>query len=136
MHLAVSILLAIVMAAQSALGCCRHNAPDCTTSEVSTREKVQVAKGCCKGTAKDEPAERPSQTPQAPCQVQCHGICQFLPVEKQQVEQPVASWFEFVSPENEPAIYLSLLERRHEELGIHGGSPQLRLHLLLQLLLI
>ena len=117
-------LMAILLAAHSAFGCCWHHA----------HAYDGLPNACCNHNDHDGLPDEP------PCDVEkeCEGTCQYVAAEKVRVDHlGDAGWAVFVVPNVTFAesTFSSLVRSRESFCPIDSGPP-LRLHLLHQLLLI
>ena len=80
MHAIQSTLMASLLLIQAMLGLCWHPSRDCACLESSVST---VTVGCCndqcEGTRDEEPCN---------CQLECSGICTFIPPEKTRIDSP------------------------------------------------
>jgi hypothetical protein len=118
-------LMAILLAAHAAFGCCWHHA--------HARESVAAAPGCCSHHHDSDDHSQP------PCnsQDQCEGTCQYVAPEKVRLDDAKSLiWMELEAPT------VTFADRHIQNATRDGGYcpidflPPLRLHLLHQLLLI
>ncbi len=139
MHAFLSNLTAVLLVVHAMIGCCHH--PWHCEVECAAAAPVSLCAvafpccdQCCESYDESEPPAEPCD-----CELECQGVCTYLPTEKTQIDvSPADTAFDL------PAAIPALLDghlaaARLSRVLAHTldeSPPPLRLHLLHQILLI
>jgi hypothetical protein len=135
MRIAFTSVLAASLLIHAALGCCRHCAQetcDCDHAPIS----LAMESACCHdhhdsahkhGHEKHDPCKRHST---------CHGMCNYLPAQKSQTGKILSLVPVHITLETATADGVRLAGYHDAELTGRPFQPPLRLHLLLQTILV
>lgn len=152
MHAFLTNLTAFSLFIHALVGCCWHHAHTCDCQEelqvanalhvaelqANGSQAIQARAAACCHDCHPTNDEQPQPPAPCKCNLECHGVCTYLPPQKTQLDSnTVARAFDVVPPPLDPVDHAALRAIPWELVSDPGESiATLRIHLLHQVFLI